>query len=91
MKFLPAVSDLKAQGHKGLIILVDPDKSSREDAKRHLERILPAQPNFIFVGGSLLTRDALGETISMIKSMTEITRFTAQASKFAICVIEKVR
>ena len=72
MKFLPTIQNFKKAGRKGFAVLVDPDKLNPEKCAALMSRIKPAHPDFIFIGGSLMTRDNLSSIVSIIKEMSDI-------------------
>lgn len=57
---------------KRLAVLVDPDTPDAESLARIITKANEAQADFIFLGGSLLIKDALDQCISAIKNLTDI-------------------
>ena len=60
------------QGKKRLAVLVDPDTPDSNTLQTIIKKANEAEADFIFLGGSLLVKDALDECIDAIKSMTNI-------------------
>jgi len=54
-------------GKKQLAVLADPDKSTRGSLKELAELACAAKADYIFIGGSLLTRDNLSFCIETVK------------------------
>lgn len=63
---------ISAKGRKNFAVLVDPDNYDRERLASLLHKADESGVDMIFVGGSLLTHDHLDESISLIKSLTQI-------------------
>src|SRR5690606_932867 len=57
---------------KRLAVLVDPDTPDSESLTRIITKANEARADFIFLGGSLLIKDALDQCISAIKNLTDI-------------------
>lgn len=58
---------------KLLGILIDPDKYSKaEEIKQLSETLIKANPDYIFVGGSLINNHLFEETISILKNNIDI-------------------
>ncbi len=69
---LSAFQALKAEGRKGLAVLVDPDKASEKNLRNlvlHAER---SAVNFLFVGGSLMVNLDIRQVTPLLKNMTRI-------------------
>ncbi len=60
--------DAKKKGGKQLAVLIDPDKAERGHLERLLHLSLQAKVDFFFVGGSLITRNALDECLDFLKA-----------------------
>lgn len=60
------------QGKKRLAVLVDPDTPDSSTLQTIIKNANEAKADFIFLGGSLLIKDALDECIDAIKRMTNI-------------------
>ncbi len=60
------------QGKKRLAVLVDPDTPDSNALQTIIKKANEAEADFIFLGGSLLVKDALDECIDAIKGMTKI-------------------
>lgn len=58
---------------KGIAVLVDPDKFKTNEAIEHfLIKIKVAQPDFIFIGGSSVTKLDFDRCVGMVKKMLSI-------------------
>jgi phosphoglycerol geranylgeranyltransferase len=66
------ILEAKAQKRKLLAILIDPDTPSALQLGAITEQINAAKADLIFVGGSLLMKDALDECLLSIKDKTDI-------------------
>ena len=59
--------------NRGLAILIDPEKAMNEvQFSRQLHAICAISPEFIFIGGSTVNVDQMGQTIELIKAATSI-------------------
>ncbi len=70
MNILSQLQGHARQGKKQLALLIDPDKYFSTHTPKLLEQ--SALPNYIFVGGSLLSQDVLKDCLSDIKSKTKV-------------------
>jgi|APGre2960657444_1045066.scaffolds.fasta_scaffold37290_2 phosphoglycerol geranylgeranyltransferase len=62
-----------ASEKKGIAILIDPEKfSSVQRLTSLINKVNAARPNFIFVGGSTVTRKDFNQCLSVMKSLTKI-------------------
>jgi putative glycerol-1-phosphate prenyltransferase len=59
-------------GRKQLAVLVDPDKASAAQLRPLVEQAAAAGVDYFFVGGSLLSSDALDQTLRLIKSVCSV-------------------
>lgn len=59
-------------GRKRLAVLVDPDTPDSEALTTIITKANEARADFIFLGGSLLIKDALDQCITAIKELTDI-------------------
>jgi phosphoglycerol geranylgeranyltransferase len=57
---------------KSLAVLLDPDKLEENNFELFLDACVNAQVDYFFVGGSLLTKHIMAETIAIIKKRTNI-------------------
>ena len=58
---------------KGIAVLVDPDKfKTKESLADFLIKIKLAEPDFIFVGGSSVTKSDFDQCVEMVKKMLSI-------------------
>ncbi|NJN25711.1 MAG: geranylgeranylglyceryl/heptaprenylglyceryl phosphate synthase [Cyclobacteriaceae bacterium] len=70
---LEVLQTRKHRNQKSLAVLVDPDKVANHSSLAALVQLCNDHGvDFIFVGGSLLIKDSLSETIALIKSNTQI-------------------
>jgi len=56
----------------GIAILVDPDKFNKSERFDFIQKLKIAQPNFIFVGGSTVSRKDFNNCVEFIKKETAI-------------------
>ena len=61
MPVLEILHNFRKSGKKGLAVLLDPDKESTIGLKDRISKLAKAEPDFFFVGGSLITLSELGE------------------------------
>jgi putative glycerol-1-phosphate prenyltransferase len=61
-----------AAGKKQLAVLIDPDKAGERALKSLIEKAHLAQADFFFVGGSLLTNDAIDRVLTTIRELSAI-------------------
>lgn len=78
------ISTLVSEGKKLFAVLIDPDKCVGECLTRFIELAKQAQPNFIFIGGSL-TNESTDKTIETIKKgcAIPVVLFPGSASQFS--------
>ncbi len=70
---LSHIESASRQKKKQLAVLIDPDKQDNESALRTLvQSCHEAQADFIFCGGSLLTRGDLDHTLAILKSESRV-------------------
>ena len=72
MQILEKIENTKAKGKKQYAVLIDPDKVEKEAINSILKEAEKAKVDYLFVGGSLLTKDCFEETIQQLKSATNI-------------------
>lgn len=72
MNLLKAILEKSAEGKKQLAILVDPDKSERDGLIKTAEMADATGVDYLFVGGSLLTRDNMSVCIDVLKEHSEV-------------------
>ncbi len=58
---------LCTDSRKGWAVLIDPDHLKSDDVERFMGRIALLDPNFIFIGGSLITAAGFEETAAAVK------------------------
>ena len=68
MRLLNALIDTRKSGHRKLALLIDPDKSDEQ----YIDSALALQPDFFFVGGSLLVKDAFDKTVEYLRHSTNL-------------------
>lgn len=66
------LQEAKRQGSKLLAVLIDPDKAEPTHLERLLHLALEAKVDLFFVGGSLITRNALDDCLHFLRSNTAI-------------------
>ncbi len=66
-KILEELQIRKQKGVKSLVLLIDPDKFTAENALFFSEKKFFEKVDFVFVGGSLIQGATLGETIEMVR------------------------
>ncbi len=66
------IKSAQNEGRKQLAVLVDPDRSDEESLQTLAEQIQTSGADFIFLGGSLLMRDALDGCISTLKKNCDL-------------------
>lgn len=72
MNVLKAILEKSAEGKKQLAILIDPDKSERDGLIKTAEMADATGADYLFVGGSLLTRDNMSVCIDVLKDSSEV-------------------
>lgn len=72
MSLLKTIIEKSAEGKKQLAILVDPDKSERDGLVKTAEMADATGVDYLFVGGSLLTRDNMSVCIDVLKESSEV-------------------
>lgn len=63
---------MHTSGHKGLAILIDPDKADREQVLPLLERAEACGVDYLLVGGSHVSSQYIQELVPLIKAHTQI-------------------
>ena len=66
------LQDNRKAGKKLFAILIDPDKQSKEELKKIVEKAKSASVDLFFVGGSLLTNDSLDSCLETLKNESDI-------------------
>jgi len=64
--------DKRRSGQKALAVLIDPDKTDKDQCEKLVDMANECVVDFFFVGGSLITTDNLGTIIQTIKSRCSI-------------------
>lgn len=72
MNLLNTIYEHSAEGKKQLAILVDPDKCDTEGLRKTAEVAEATGTDYLFVGGSLLTRDNMDTSIKVLKESGEV-------------------
>jgi phosphoglycerol geranylgeranyltransferase len=67
-KILEELQIRKQKGLKSLVLLIDPDKFTAENALFFSEKNFFEKVDFVFVGGSLIQGATLGETIELVRA-----------------------
>ena len=69
---LKKIEEGKRAGKKMLAVLLDPDKCTAENYPEAIISIEKSKADFIFIGGSLITKGDLNKTVQLIKQSTSI-------------------
>jgi putative glycerol-1-phosphate prenyltransferase len=69
---LAQIEKLRSDGRKGVAILLDPDRVALSDLTEHVRMIEGHQPDFLFVGGSLITTGEFDEALATIRQATSL-------------------
>lgn len=72
LSVLNSFKDAKLHRKKKMAVLIDPDKTNISDLESLVELIHSTKIDYIFAGGSLLTKNSFNEIISHLKSITHI-------------------
>lgn len=72
MKVYSTILEKIHQGKKQIAILIDPDKHQEGDFYAMAQRFKNIPIDYLFVGGSLLSRDLLDSCLSVLKAETNI-------------------
>ena len=72
MKVYSTILEKIHQGKKQIAILIDPDKHQESDFYAMAQRFKNIPIDYLFVGGSLLSRDLLDACLSVLKAETNI-------------------
>lgn len=81
---LENILENKQKGRKSLAILIDPDNTDNALLETQVELSIKHKVDFLFVGGSLITEDTLEDTLTYIKSKTDIPIIIFPGSIFQI-------
>jgi phosphoglycerol geranylgeranyltransferase len=84
MQILKSIQEQTLLGKKQMAVLVDPDKSTRGSLKEISELACHAGADYIFIGGSLLTRDNLAFCIEEVKRHCELPVVLFPGSVFQV-------
>ncbi len=71
-KILDKIYQAHSEKRKQLAVLIDPDTPNDAELEAIIEQINSAKADLIFLGGSLLIKDALDTCISKIKKLTDV-------------------
>ncbi len=71
-KVYQIIATARTENRKLLAVLIDPDTPSEEQLIRIVEQVNKAKADLIFVGGSLLVKDALDTCIQTIKRVSKV-------------------
>ncbi len=72
MKVYSTILKKKKQGKKQIAILIDPDKHQVADFSAMAQRFESLPIDYLFIGGSLLSRDLLDACLDVFKAGTDI-------------------
>lgn len=76
---LDSIKEKKRLGKKMIALLIDPDRTKGDDLKRLVGRMHQFTPDFILVGGSLITED-VSPVYQLLKSTIDIPVITFPGS-----------
>ncbi|MBD79457.1 MAG: geranylgeranylglyceryl/heptaprenylglyceryl phosphate synthase [Crocinitomicaceae bacterium] len=62
----------KTSGQKGLAVLIDPDKADSKGLIKRIELAQQCSVDFIFLGGSMVNGNEIGEVIDLIRAYCSI-------------------
>lgn len=84
MSVLSHIRHFQSSKEKGLVILIDPEKTSSVKAAQWIQQWTNQKPDFIFLGGSTF-KGCLDDYITIIKSVTDIpiVLFPGNAAQFS--------
>jgi phosphoglycerol geranylgeranyltransferase len=71
-KLLEHFQQARVAGRKQLAVLIDPDKADQAHLQQLVRSAERAGADYFFIGGSLLSKDALGITLQRVKALTEL-------------------
>lgn len=69
---LAQIEKLRSDGRKGVAILLDPDRVALGDLTEHVRKIESHRPDFLFVGGSLITTGSFDEVLATVRQATSL-------------------
>jgi len=72
LTFKQQILEAKRNGQKLLAVLLDPDKIVLENLNHLIEKINQSPATHIFVGGSIVQNNILGELITVLKQKTNL-------------------
>jgi len=85
MSLLKRLKKNRKIGHKSLAILLDPDKTTPEDARKLAIQARKHHVDYLFVGGSLITNDQFSGLIAQLKKDCDIPVIIFPGSNLQIC------
>jgi putative glycerol-1-phosphate prenyltransferase len=71
MNFLETISNAREEGKKLISILIDPDKATESHLEKIVDQADQVPVDFYFIGGSLLSRGDLDDTLLQLKQLTD--------------------
>lgn len=69
---LAKLQALRTSARKGVAVLIDPDHINDESASSYMTKISEARPDFVFVGGSLITTGGFDKAVQTIRASTDL-------------------
>ncbi len=72
MTILAKLQALRSSARKGVAVLIDPDHVADKNIAHYVARVTEAQPDFVFVGGSLITSGNFDDLVQEIRQATEL-------------------
>ncbi|MES2389376.1 MAG: geranylgeranylglyceryl/heptaprenylglyceryl phosphate synthase [Bacteroidota bacterium] len=75
----------REQGRKSFAVLIDPDKTGPEALEELIPALVQNKADYIFVGGSLVTGNALHACVSMLKKLCQIPVILFPGNSLHLC------
>lgn len=72
MQIYQQLLSFKASNKKAVAILIDPDKVSNQNVIDTIKLCNENKVGFIFIGGSLMTKDRLASVVKLVKEYTDL-------------------
>ncbi len=69
IRLLSQLQEYRRKGHKGLAVLLDPDKLTMAEIPARMEAIKEGKADWLMVGGSLITQDGFSEKLKIIRGL----------------------
>lgn len=72
MTILEKLRALRTSARKGVAVLIDPDHINVQNASQYIAQLTQANPDFLFVGGSLITNAGFDRAVRAIRQSTSL-------------------